>query len=238
MGKKCCQCGRDFSKFNVDFSREIICDRCTMGEAKPACSGEPPTLGAEIANLKTLFDQAKEEKQGVLTIQFFEHLLNDEFKNTEEFVAKVSKYLEGRFLSGKHLKYLRKLKQWSQSLLAAKLECGQRYVSDMESGRKPLNQKAIEILMQQDLWHWAWPRIQTTTPHKTDSKIVLQTNKLQEKNGSVLDGLRLSATVGKSMRCWRCGEFKDDLEITIESVSPYRTEYVCEDCYRNSGGRK
>lgn len=38
-----------------------------------------------------------------------------------------------------------------------------------------------------------------------------------------------SQSYGK-LKCYKCGKYKDDGEITIDIVSPYRTENICEDC--------
>lgn len=32
------------------------------------------------------------------------------------------------------------------------------------------------------------------------------------------------------LRCYRCGKYKDDWEITVDTISPHRTENICEDC--------
>jgi hypothetical protein len=39
-------------------------------------------------------------------------------------------------------------------------------------------------------------------------------------------------------KCYKCGKFYADYELTIECVSPYRTEYVCDDCVADTGDGK
>jgi len=235
MKKECCLCGRDISKYNLDFSRRITCDSCTMGKAIRSPDGEPPTLGAEIATVKALYDQlCKGKGGGVLSVEFFEHLTGEEFKSTRDFHKKMKNYLQGGFFRGEHLKHYRTKMNFSQHRLSLKLECGQRYVSDMENNRKPLNLKTVSLLLRQDLWHWAWPRIQRATPPKPDSKNALQIKKLRYENKPKKRILSVALTVERSLRCWRCGQSKDDHEITIERRSPNRADYVCEDCLRKS----
>ncbi|MFC2164053.1 hypothetical protein ACFLT2_03540 [Acidobacteriota bacterium] len=41
-------------------------------------------------------------------------------------------------------------------------------------------------------------------------------------------------------KCYKCGDVYEDLEITIDIISPYRTEFICEDCVsnKNNGGQE
>ena len=36
-------------------------------------------------------------------------------------------------------------------------------------------------------------------------------------------------------RCYKCGKFYEDYELTIDCVSPYRTKYICEECVSGTG---
>ena len=36
-------------------------------------------------------------------------------------------------------------------------------------------------------------------------------------------------------KCYKCGKFYEECELTIDCVSPYRTKYICEDCAAKSG---
>ena len=235
MSTKCFECDRDLSKYNLDFSKRITCDRCTMGAGTRRSGEELPTLGAEIAHVKTIWDQLCKGKGGeVLFVEFLEHLTGEDFKSTRDFHKKMKNYLQGGFFREEHLKHYRTKMNFSQHRLSLKLECGQRYVSDMENNRKPLNLKTVSLLLRQDLWHWAWPRIQRAPPPKPDSKNALQIKKLRYENKPKKRILSVALTVERSLRCWRCGQSKDDHEITIERRSPNKADYVCEDCLRKS----
>jgi late competence protein required for DNA uptake (superfamily II DNA/RNA helicase) len=48
----------------------------------------------------------------------------------------------------------------------------------------------------------------------------------------------LSQQGGGRIKCHRCGKLHEDWKITIETISPFRTEYICEDCLINSKKRK
>lgn len=48
----------------------------------------------------------------------------------------------------------------------------------------------------------------------------------------------LSQQGGGRIKCHRCGKLHEDWKITIETISPFRTEYICEDCLINSKKRR
>ncbi len=43
---------------------------------------------------------------------------------------------------------------------------------------------------------------------------------------------------GGRLKCHSCGKLHEDWKITIETISPFRTEDICEDCLINSKNRK
>jgi len=43
-----------------------------------------------------------------------------------------------------------------------------------------------------------------------------------------------AADLGKE-RCYKCGNYYDDHELTIDCISPYRTEYICDNCVSTKG---
>ncbi|MFC2164027.1 helix-turn-helix domain-containing protein [Acidobacteriota bacterium] len=235
---KCCLCDQPIYD-NVNSNCTIICTNCTKGESSKITYGETPTLGAEIEMVKSLFESVKKGNSSVAIVQYLEKLTGYEFKRARDFRRKMEKYLDGEFFKGEHLKILREEKGWSQELLAAQLDCTQQTISAMESGRRSLTSVANALLLNQDPWHWKWPNIQpglARVPYTQKcGGIALQTKRLTRSREGKNRKTHPLTTSSPKLICYACGKEREDYEITIEIISPYRTEFICEDCYSRRG---
>lgn len=116
MDKNCIYCGKDLSKWNLNFTRDIICDTCTQRKC----------LGIENLERASNIDIANRKS--------FEVACEKHENNTS---------MEGL---GSELKELRKRKGFSLGAVAVRLGISSSYLSKMESGCKPLSLKALELL--------------------------------------------------------------------------------------------
>ena len=145
----------------------------------------------------------------------------------------MKRFLDGGYFKPSHLKQYREDRGWSQKVMAMHLEMPQQKVSDMEKGRKPLNQKVIGRLKRCDLWHYKWENLdkykQTYVPPKKGYKNGLQTKELggrkSAKKGNPLLFLDPMDSKGK---CARCGGYFHDFEMTIDDSFVARP--ICENC--------
>ena len=81
-------------------------------------------------------------------IRMLERETRIEIRNTMEYQDALLSWKEKKKAKtlNKKLKELRKKKGWSLRSMAAELETSVKYLSEMESGRKPLSKRALRLL--------------------------------------------------------------------------------------------
>lgn len=94
----------------------------------------------EIIENELLPDSYLSERVGI--VRWLEKATHQEFKNTEDFRNKMQRFLT----SGDKLKKARKKKGWSQEVTSYYLGVSKQFISKMEKGTKPLNQKALQFI--------------------------------------------------------------------------------------------
>ena len=232
--KNYCQRCNDPIYDNVNSDCKITCGRCVQGIPKKRLyGGEDPTLGAEVWMITEIYQGISKGEQGVRAVEYLEKITGENFKDTKDFKRKMKRFLDGGYFRPSHLKQYREDRGWSQKVMAMHLEMPQQKVSDMEKGRKPLNQKVIGRLKRCDLWHYKWENLdkykQTYVPPKKGCKNGLQTKELggrkSAKKGNPLLFLDPMDSKGK---CVRCGGYFHDFEMTIDDSFVARP--ICENC--------
>lgn len=117
MSKDCIRCGKDLSKWNLDFSRDIICDDCTISRLV--------NISLSEKKIKTDFKDTKDfnEKVGMFDVKS-----------------------KRKYHAGTKLREIRKAKGFSQKIMAFELGCSERHLRRMERGLIPLNKAALKLL--------------------------------------------------------------------------------------------
>lgn len=120
MSKNCIRCGKDLSKWNLDFSRDIICDDCTISRLVSKSLLEK--------KMKTDFKNTQDfnEKVGMFGVES-----------------------KRKYHAGAKLREIRKAKGFSQKILALELGCSERHLRRMERGLIPLNKAALKLFSLQ-----------------------------------------------------------------------------------------
>lgn len=103
-------------KGNLDPARRVVCGHCTL------------RMVLYVRNL--------EEETGIKIVDSTHYALASTRRRTKKERINLSKELESA----------RKSRGWSLRQLADYLELGHTYVTRMEQGVKPLNQKALEFI--------------------------------------------------------------------------------------------
>ena len=83
--------------------------------------------------------------QRIIALQYLEKELDLDFKNTEDFHDKMHKAFI-KLSGAKELKRAREDKGWSQERLAKHLGVTRPFITQMESGIRPLTRKAIDFI--------------------------------------------------------------------------------------------
>lgn len=53
----------------------------------------------------------------------------------------------------------------------------------------------------------------------------------KKRESTTIEKLDYSRNSDRKYRCYQCGQYKNDWEMTIGCISPFRHEDICEDCY-------
>jgi DNA-binding XRE family transcriptional regulator len=79
-------------------------------------------------------------------VRELERLTSCDFKDTADFHRKVSSFLARKDNNGIRLREARKSRGWPLSTMGVHLGVSKQFVAQMESGRKPLSDKALAFL--------------------------------------------------------------------------------------------
>jgi DNA-binding transcriptional regulator YiaG len=120
MSKNCIRCGKDLSKWNLDFSRDIICDDCTI---------------SRLVNISSLEKKMKTDFKNT--------------QDFNEKVGMFGVESKRKYHPGTKLREIRKAKGLSQKIMALELGCSERHLKRMESGCVPLNKAALKLFRLQ-----------------------------------------------------------------------------------------
>jgi len=226
LNKNCSICGKDLSKWNLDFSRDIVCDSCVSGvreqvETKDKISKEY----TEISAVKKLYDAIIKKKiTSVQAIQCLERVTGHEFTSTKDFCNKMEQFLNKHYYHGADLRKARKWSGMERSDLADWFRISIHTIKKMETNKKPLSQDAIDFIMVMGF--------RKTVLLKKAKKMASATNRIQtRKNDKIAPEKKLQILkVSDGIKCEVCNEWKDDWKVTIECINSYRTQFICEDC--------
>jgi DNA-binding transcriptional regulator YiaG len=148
MKKSCSVCGKDLSKWNMDFNREIICDSCVLGQVENG-GNKVRTLVEEtdMSAVKKLYDAiCKREITNVAAIACLERTTGHDFKDTKDFKIKMEQFIAKHYYRGEDLQKARKWAGHSHSELAELFEVSTSLIKHMEKDKKPLSQDAIDFI--------------------------------------------------------------------------------------------
>ena len=137
----CCECGEPIY-FNVDRSRDVVCDKCTAKKVDGIAGLERNTGRMVQARRKRARKgkrvDGKKEPLGIIrNKKDYHHAL--ELKDKKEELEQARR-------SHTELAEARKKKGWSQATLALSFGIPKSYLCHMEKGRKPLNSQALEFI--------------------------------------------------------------------------------------------
>lgn len=118
MSKNCIRCGKDLSKWNLDFSRDIICDDCTI---------------SRLVNISSLEKKMKTDFKNT--------------QDFNEKVGMFGVESKRKYHPGTKLREIRKVKGLNQKILALALGCSERHLRRMEQGYIALNKAALSFLV-------------------------------------------------------------------------------------------
>lgn len=226
MNKNCSICGKDVSKWNLDFSRDIVCDSCVSGvreqvETKDKISKEY----TEISAVKKLYDAIIKKKiTSVQAIQCLEKVTGYKFVNTKDFCNKMEQFLNKHYYHGADLRNARKWSGMERSDLADWFGVSTHTIKQLETNKKPLSQDAIDFIMVMGF--------KKKVPLKKNKKKASEYNCIQTtKIDKILPEKKLQILkVSDTIKCEVCNEWKESWEVTIECINRNRTQFICEDC--------
>lgn len=84
-------------------------------------------------------------------VRRLESLTGTEFSDTADFHRKVSAFLARNDNNGTELRIARKDRGWTLDRMGAYLGVSRQFVHQMERSRKPLNDKALELIGQKPI---------------------------------------------------------------------------------------
>jgi len=222
--KTCSVCGTDLSRWNLDFSREIICGNCLMGP-----SGNPEkkkqATEIEIDIVKKVYNRILDrEKVSHAVIACLEKITNHDFKRTKDFCEKMDAFIKKHYYKGVDLRRALNWSGMTVAELADWFEVSVRKIMQMMTNKKPLSEDAIAFIKVM--------RFKKTIPLKKLSKTASKgcTTHIPKNEESPPEKKTEKTGVSDFFKCWRCKKIKDRWDITIELLSPYHHEFVCEDC--------
>ena len=226
--KTCSICGKDLSKWNLDFTKELNCGTCFLTNDKDASRIARLSNEVEISSVKKLYDAIKSrEIVSPLVISCLENALGKEFHNTSDFRSKMRAFLDKHYYKGNDLRKARRYAGMEQDELAELFEVSKLRIKQMETNKKPLSQDAIDFIRVMG----GEKKITLKKLSKTGN---LGLGMHNAKNGNIPpERIIPKQQVSGLIRCRYCGELKDESEITIDCVNPYHTFLICEDCYSN-----
>jgi ribosome-binding protein aMBF1 (putative translation factor) len=226
LNKNCSICGKDLSKWNLDFTRDIVCDSCASGVGGQ--DGTKDKLSkeyTEISAVKKLYDAIIKKKiTSAQAIQCLEKVTGYEFTSTKDFRNKMEKFLNKHYYRGADLRNARKWSGMERSNLADWFGVSTHTIKQMEINKKPLSQDAIDFIVVMGF--------QKKVPLKKNKKRASEYNCIQTiKNDKIPSEKKLqNSQVSDTIKCEVCNEWKERWEVTIECINPYRTQFICEDC--------
>ena len=91
-------------------------------------------------------------------VRRLETLVGSDFKDTSDFHNKVSAFLARNDNAGTELRIARKDRGWTLERMGAYLGVSRQFAHQMELSRKPLNDKALEIIGQKPISPYAEPQ--------------------------------------------------------------------------------
>jgi DNA-binding XRE family transcriptional regulator len=117
----------DYERTDVDRARDLYAI---------ICNGE---LGDDVHALDTRVNIVLE----------LERITCADFKDTAGFHRTVGSFIMRESSGGDRLRRFRKSKRWSQGELAIHLGISQQFVAQMETGKRPLSDKALSLILPQ-----------------------------------------------------------------------------------------
>jgi DNA-binding transcriptional regulator YiaG len=91
-------------------------------------------------------------------VRRLEELTCSEFGNTADFHNKVSAFLARNDNNGTELRIARRDRKWTLERMGAYLGVSRQFVHQMELSRKPLNDKALELIGQKPISPYGEPQ--------------------------------------------------------------------------------
>ena len=121
------------------------------------CELDTPRHVYEWLQSEYVADDANSVLKQTKLVEWLEYVIKSQFKDTEDFHHKMSRFLGLMETDGDRLKNARKRKGWTQEWLADYCGVSRSYLADMERGKRVLNNKAGEFICRQDTLDYAEP---------------------------------------------------------------------------------
>ncbi len=104
-------------------------------------------------------------------VRELEKLTCSDFRDTADFNRQAGAFVICESSNGNKLRRFRQSKKWSQGELAIHLGVSQQFVAQMESGRRPLIDKALSLILLRDALPYAPTQFacETTVDSKQDT---------------------------------------------------------------------
>lgn len=148
--KLCSLCGEKVNKredktWNLDYSKDIVCDSCLSRSVEHPRKEEIDFT--DIDAVKKLYEATKARKiPSAVAIACLERITQNEFKSTRDFRQKMEAFLKKHYYKGIDLRRARKWSGMEQSELAEWFNVSKHRIIQMETGKKPLSQDAIDFI--------------------------------------------------------------------------------------------
>ena len=143
---------------------------------------------------------------------------------TQMAVLDVEREKQSQY-SGEQLKELRKELRFSQNSLAGKLKISRQTYSKMERDIIPLNTNAIALLEAHEI-----PKIDGKDVKWGALLWEPEIVNMEPKPYQLPTHMKMSESKENKVLCEKCGEYKDDWDITIKCLTPYVTKAICFQC--------
>jgi len=149
MNKKTCsKCRKNLSNWNLDFSREIICDSCINKLPSENKHSDPNSINeVDIYYINKLYDQIlNREIINPDVINILEQITGHNFKGTKDFKELMTAFLKKNFYRGADLRRAWKDTGMSIEDLAWWLGTSIHGINQMLTNKKPLSDVAGDYI--------------------------------------------------------------------------------------------
>lgn len=145
--KTCSLCGKDMSKWNLEFKNELLCGTCFFPINKDATDIDRTSDQVEISVVKKLFDAVEaREIVSPYAISCLERATHHDFKNTKDFRVKMNAFLKKHYYKGTDLRETRKWAGFEQDELGDLFNVSKHQIKQMEVSKQPLSKDAIDFI--------------------------------------------------------------------------------------------